>query len=156
MLIPVEVEERIEDLRSCAHYDPGSLSAYGPCAWCRCEWFNFMLWAEMEGAEEVQLSAVNLQEEIHQYKTVKLFSEDELPAGDLSVEANREVMQGIQEEMLAACLPALPQGAGCLWQLQDDGCGQGGDAEGGWRGGRASSDEGLRRMTHGLRPRKGN
>ena len=55
MLIPVEVEERIEELGGCASFDPGSLPAYGPRAWCRCEWFIFMLWAEMEGAEEVQL-----------------------------------------------------------------------------------------------------
>ena len=56
MLIPVEVEEGIEELGVHAKFDPGSLPAYGPRAWCRCEWFIFMLWAEMEGAEEVHLS----------------------------------------------------------------------------------------------------
>ena len=59
---------------------------------------------------------VNLQGELDQYKNVMLFGEGNrrskcdcwrLPAsGDLSVEADRELIRGIQEEMLAAYLPA--------------------------------------------------
>ena len=108
MLIPVEVEERIEELGGCASFDPGSLPAYGPRAWCRCEWFIFMLWAEMEGAKKVQLYAVNLQGELNQYKKVTLFGESDLPAGgDLTVEADRALIHDIQEQMLAAYVPAV-------------------------------------------------
>ena len=67
-----------------------------------------MLWAEMEGAEKVQLYAVSLQGELHQYKKVELFDEGDLPAGgELTVEADRALIHGIQEQMLAAYLPAV-------------------------------------------------
>jgi len=67
-----------------------------------------MLWAEMEGAKKVQLYAVNLQGELNQYKEVVLFEERDLPAGgDLTVEADRALIHAIQEQMLAAYVPAV-------------------------------------------------
>ena len=113
MLIPVEEEEdirRLQDPHDAAGWDPSGLPGYGPRAWCRLEWFVFMLWAEMSGIEPLQLHAVNLKGQLNQYKRLTFRSdlelEDQLAAqGEVSAESDRVLIRDVQESMISAFVP---------------------------------------------------
>jgi hypothetical protein len=68
-------------------------------------------WAEMEGAEEVELNAVNLEGKLNQYKRMGMFGESFLPASaDLSVETDRKLIRGMDPRALRAGRDPEPVG----------------------------------------------
>jgi hypothetical protein len=101
---------------------PSYLPDYGARAWCRVEWFIFMLWAEMNGARPrqkgawrllsadcpVQLYAVTASGKLCQYAEVFIGEEETLPShAALSDETDRAHIRLLQEQMIDAHVPTF-------------------------------------------------
>ena len=109
MLIPAETEEAFTTR---GYVDPGpdNIPGYGERAWCRLEWFIFMLWSELEGAAEVHLYAVNLEGVLHRYPRLQIYVDSQKPdAGGLSLEKDRPFIRALQEDMRAASVSSAIQ-----------------------------------------------
>jgi hypothetical protein len=105
---------------STATISPSVLPDYGARAWCRVEWFIFMLWAEMNGARPrqkggalssaapVQLYAVTATGKLFQYDEVCMGEEKTLPShAALSDETDRVHIRLLEEQMIDAHIPTF-------------------------------------------------
>jgi len=94
MLVPTE-ERKLQ-----AQY-PEHIPGYGKRAWCRCEYLLFSLWAMLRGEEVVNIYALTANGAIHPYSKVKVLGAQSMPCrGELTVEADREMIRALEDEMV--------------------------------------------------------
>ena len=100
MLVPTEETTLSGDA---ATY-PEDIPGYGERGWCRAEYFIFSLWAEMqEDVSAVQLYALTVTGNVHQYPSVKVIGAQYMPSGgELTVVSDRELIQQLEDQMIAA------------------------------------------------------
>lgn len=108
MLIPVDKAELSYSEATYAEYIPN----YGERSWCRIENFIFSLWAEMQpGQQDVQLYAVLLDGQLHQYPKVKVRDAQFMPTGgELTKPEDRTIIKEIEDRMIEA------YGVGLVWK----------------------------------------
>jgi len=97
MLVPTEEDKMLPP-------QPEKIPEYGRRGWCRCEYFIFSSWCEMQNKGDVQLYAASLDGTLRQYKKVVVRGEDGvLPSqGDFVVENDRSLVEGLEERMVSA------------------------------------------------------
>ena len=73
---------------------PEQLPIYGFRGWCRCEYYVFSCWSEMQKQESVQLYAVDESKQLKQFPTVRFTGTGDMPTeGQLTVETDRELIR---------------------------------------------------------------
>ena len=117
MLVPVDEN----GLTGSAATYPEDIPNYGERGWCRCEYFIFSLWAEMQPKQQdVQLYAVLNDGRIHPYPQVNVEGAQYMPSsGKLTNPADGEAIRHIEDTIIEA------YGRAIIWKA----CAVGGDVQ---------------------------